>query len=405
MKVSRNIIQLVVGLAVLGVAVGIGWILMKTRPYTEAEVEQQASKIVQVVELEPGNEMIRVSAWGTVIPAREVSIQPQVGGRIIDLHEQLVPGGRLREKEELLRIEAVDYEIALAERIAEKEEAVFEMEVEEGRQVIARREWEQLRGELGSVVPDSSLALREPHLDLSKAMLERADSAIRRARLDLDRTVVRAPFNGMIVEESVEIGQVVEPGRTVCRLVGTDRFWVRATLPMSDLKRIKLPGEGKPGATANIFLDTGNGSAESRDGIVVRLLADLETAGRMARLIIAVDDPLSREAIVDGETRILTPLLLGSYVRVEIEAGRLENVLAVPRLALREGDRLWLVGNDNRVRIAEPEILWTRGETVLVNNVLLDGERLVVSRLRTALPGMLVSPQQLQSRSRLPSDS
>lgn len=405
MKVFRNIIQLVVGLAVLGAAVGIGWILMKTRPRTEAEVEKQASQIVQVVELEPGNETIRVSAWGTVIPAREVSIQPQVAGRIIDLHEQLVPGGRLRENDELLRIEAVDYEIALAERIAEKEEAVFEMEIEGGRQVIARREWEQLESELSATVSDSSLALREPHLELSKAMLERAENAISRARLDLDRTVVRAPFNGMVVEESVEIGQVVEPGRTVCRLVGTDRFWVRATLPMSDLKRIQLPEDDRPGAIANIFLDTGNGKAESRSGAVVRLLADLETAGRMARLIIAVDDPLAREVIEGGEKQSRTPLLLGSYVRVEIEAGRLENVLAIPRLALREGDRLWLVGRNNRIRIAEPEVLWTRGETVLVPDVLLDGERLVVSRLRTALPGMLVSPQQLEARSERPSDS
>ncbi len=86
---------------------------------------------------------------------------------------------------------------------------------------------------------------------------------------------------------------------------------------------------------------------------------------------------------------------MGSYVRVDIEAGHLSDVLTVPRNALREGNRLWVVGQDNRIRIVEPEILWTLPETVLVENQLQSGERLVVSELKSALPGMLVNPQPL----------
>ena len=91
------------------------------------------------------------------------------------------------------------------------------------------------------------------------------------------------------------------------------------------------------------------------------------------------------------------PLLLGSYVKVDIEAGNLAGVLTIPRSALREGNRLWLVGSDNLIRIAEPEILWTRPQTVLVPNILKEGERLVVSELKVALPGMEVDPQPLDA--------
>jgi hypothetical protein len=80
---------------------------------------------------------------------------------------------------------------------------------------------------------------------------------------------------------------------------------------------------------------------------------------------------------------------------VDIEAGQLDGVLSIPRSALHEGNRIWLVGEDKRLRIAEPEILWTRPETVLVPDVRKPGERLIVSELKAAPPGMLVNPQPL----------
>jgi RND family efflux transporter MFP subunit len=398
MKTARVAAQIFIAVVALcAAAIAAGW-LLRSAPETTPEEPQQAAKIVQVIDLKPGKERISVIAWGTVIPAREVTMRPQVGGRVVEQNEALVPGGLLSSGDEMLSIDRADYDLALVERTAELEEAKFESEVERGRQAIAQREWELLKGELPEAESDSSLALREPHLRRTAAMVKKAESAIEKAQLDLERTVVSAPFNGMVVEESVEVGQLLEPTSDICRLVGTDAFWVRATLPMAELSRVRLPEKGKPGAVADIHLDTGNGKAEPWQGTVVRLLADLEDSGRMARLLVQVDDPLDLEEgrdeeLEDGEHR--APLLLGSYVRVDIDAGTLNDVLSIPRAALREGNRLWLVGSDNRLRVVPVEILWTRPETVLVENVLQRGERLVVSELRAALPGMDVSPQVL----------
>ena len=84
-------------------------------------------------------------------------------------------------------------------------------------------------------------------------------------------------------------------------------------------------------------------------------------------------------------------------VEVDIEAGNLENVLKIPRAALREGNRIWLVKPDNRIRIADPEILWRQEETIFISNILQDGERLIVSDLRSALPEMEVRPRLLET--------
>ena len=211
----------------------------------------------------------------------------------------------------------------------------------------------------------------------------------------MDRTVLNTPFNSMVVAEGVEIGQLVEAGDEVCKLVGTDAFWVQVTLPVADLQRIVLPANGEPGAEAEIHLDTGNGKVEPWTGRVIRLLPDLETRGRMARVLVEVSDPMN--AANEGENGAGTPLLLGSYVRVDIDAGRLADVLSVPRESVREGNRLWLVGADDRVRIVEPEILWTFPDTVLVPNLFEEGERLIVSELKAALPEMAVLPRELET--------
>ena len=108
----------------------------------------------------------------------------------------------------------------------------------------------------------------------------------------------------------------------------------------------------------------------------------------MARVLVAVRDPLAGSGKANG-----LPLLLGSYVRVDIDAGELDNVIAIPRTALRDGQRLWGVDEANKLQIHDTELRWVDGETLLVSNTLPAGQKLIISRLRAALPGMDVDPQ------------
>ena len=378
-------------LAVLIAGAIVSALLIWSAPSPATEEETAGAKIVQTRTVTPIDTVINVIAYGPVIPSRKVVVEPQVSGRIIRHHASLVPGGYIAEGEELVAIEPVDYELAVIEREAELEEARYQYEVEKGRQVVAQREWGALRDEIEEVEVNRSLVLREPHLRRTEAMVEKARNAIARAQLDLSRTKVVAPFNAMVLEESVEIGQLADSGSPVCTLIGTDEFWVQATVPISDLKRVRIPEEDAPGAMAMVFLDIGNEGEAIWQGTVVRLLSDLETTGRMARLLVKVDDPLQLRSVDEGSV----PLLLGSYARVEIEVGQLQNVLPIPRLALREGDRIWVAGPDNTLRIRPAEVLWVQRDTVLVPNNLEEGERLIVSELKAALPGMAILPQSL----------
>ena len=396
MKPRRSLILSLVAIAVLGIGVLVAFALIWTAPATKTEDKTRALRNVQTIRIEPRSERITVTAYGPVIPAQRVIVKPEVHGRVIEQHASLVPGGYVEAGEQLIRIDPAEYELALTEQETALEEARFELDVEQGRQVVASREWKLLEDVLTGSDVNRSLVLREPHLRRIEAMLRQATNEIAKAKLDLSRTVVPAPFNAMVLDEFVEVGQLVESGTAICTLVGTDNFWVQATLPLDKLQRIRLPGPDRTGAEATVYLDTGNGKPAAWRGRVERLLSDLETSGRMARVLVSVPDPLA----LNSEGRL--PLLLGSYVRVEIDAGELTDVLSVPRAALREGDRIWVMDANSELQIRDAEILWTRPESVLIANTLKPGEELIVSGLRTALPGMKVTAQPAASSETVP---
>jgi len=368
---------------------GVSYVLLSTGPEITPKEKTSSAKIVQVIPMEPQVLSVAVSAAGSVIPSRKVVIKPQVSGQVIRQSESVTIGGHVRQDDELIRIDSKDYELALAEERSNLEQARFEREVESGRQVIARREWDELQADLNMGDVNQSLVLREPHLRRAEAFMEKATNDIEIAELQLSRTVIKAPFNAMVTEESVEIGQLLSPNSAICELVGTDEFWIQVTIPFSDLKWIRFPNGNQPGAEADVVLDMGNGESATWKGRVIRLLSDLDPLGRMARLVISVEDPLGLKKQSSGKL----PLLLGSYVEVKIAAGDLENTLRVPREALREGNQIWVVGPDNLLKIVQATVLWLEKETVLISNNLEKSDQLVVSDLRVALPEMKVSPQ------------
>jgi len=381
--------KFIVILLIIGFGGCSSLLLILTGPETVPEDKTTAAKIVQTIPLVPQTRSVAVSASGSVVPSRKVVIKPQVSGLVIWQSESVVIGGHVKAGDELIHIDPKDYELALTEKQADFEQARFEREVESGRQVIAKREWGELQSDLDMGEVNKSLVLREPHLRRAEALMEKARNDIEIARLQRSRTVIPAPFNAMVVEESVEVGQLLSPGSDICELVGTDEFWIQATIPFSQLKWVTFPQDGRPGAEAQVILDTGDPEPPTWKGRVIRLLSDLDPLGRMARLLVSVDDPL--DLCRKSGTKL--PLLLGSYVEVKIDAGELEDTLTIPRAALREGNQIWVVGDDNLLKVTPVTVLWRETETVLISNNVEERDRLIVSDLRVALPGMEVSPQ------------
>jgi RND family efflux transporter MFP subunit len=401
-RLSRTLVTVGLFLLTLAIGVGVAVALVKAKPDPKKSSKPQRAYPVEVHAVMESTQAIHVLANGTVISAQEIILQPEVIGRIVWKNPDFVPGGRIKKGAPLLRIDPRDYASAVEQQLAQLESRRLAFDQERSRRVIAQREWD-LFGDAGTpeADPDASgraLALREPHLRSAEASLRAAQTAVDQSRIALSRTQIVAPFNALVQSENVDLGQLVSPNAQLARLVGTDAFWVQASVPVDNLPWIRIPGlNAEQGSSAIVAQQVGAGAVE-RKGHVIRLYGDLDPVGRMARVLVQVDDPMRLDPAVDPVTNAVgegtpdpntsaLPLLLGAYVRVHIDAGQLEGVVEVPRGSLHEGNLVFVADEENKLRIKRPTIVWRRESTVLVRG-LKSGDRVITSQLATPLEGM-----------------
>jgi len=374
-------------LLVLVAGGSIAGFLIFTRPVVEQREPDDPITLVKAEVAQPGPHHVTIPVMGIVRAEREVTLTPEVGGRIVQHSERLVEGGRVEVGDPLIRIDARDYTSAVEMSQADLARARLAVREEKVQQKVAEAEWRDAPPEFSD--ESRAYVMREPHLDAARAQVSSARSRIKKAKRDVGKTIIQAPFDAVVLSESVEIGQLVGPQTPIARLAGIDRFWIQASIPVSQLRFLDIPRintEASQGSSATII--DGAAGGHSREGFVLRLLPTVETRGRMAQLIIAVDDPLGlRTPLAERPT----PLLVGTYVEAEIAGRTLHDVVPVPRLAMIDDAHLWVLTDELRLRSREVEVVWRERGRVFVQKGLARGERFVVSPLPMATEGMIVA--------------
>lgn len=383
---KSKILKVGLPLVVIGLALLAAEALLFFGPTVPKTTREVKPTFVEVLTARVQDEPTVIVAYGTVQVHQRLSVQPEISGRVVQLNPRLVIGETLDQGAALLQIDPRDYQVAVNEQRAALAKAEFELQVELGNQAVAKREWSLLKPAAGEVTTLSrQLALRRPHLKEKRMALAAAKSRLRRAQLNLQRTVLRAPFNALVLQESVEIGQLINPQSSVATLVGTDEFRVQVSVPIQQVEGMTFPEAGhSQGSPVRVIRDRGTGEAVVRQGKVVELLGDVTENGRMAQVLVSIADPLELAKPAQGRR----PLLLGEYVRVEIEGPELHDVIVLPRNAIREGSRVWVKNAENLLDVRPVGVVLSRKDTVVIGQGLRDGEEIITSQVPAAIPGL-----------------
>lgn len=386
----RMLIKITMPVVFLGGGIAGAYFLIINPPSPERKALEEDSTLVEILQAEAGTHVVLLNHIGEVMPAREVTLQPQVSGRLVEIHPNLVPGGRFSAGDVIARIESRDYKYIIEQREADVETARMRLKEEQGRQATAEREWNLLGNEVETSEIGRELALRKPYLENAEATLAAAQSRLNEAKLSLERTVLVAPFHCFVMDEFVDVGQLVSPQSNIATLAGTDQFWINVKLPFDELAWLDIPGfNAEIGSRATVRRDTRIALRIEYEGRILKLLGNMNQT-KMAQLLIGVDDPQR----LGEENAGSLPLLLGDIVRVTLEGKRLDNVIAVPRLALRESttgnDTVWVMDANNRLAIRDVQIVHRRENDVLVNAGIETGDAIVTSRIGVPVPGMLL---------------
>ena len=373
-KTLKGLIPLIV--VVVGV-VAAGFIISARK--TPDRVERPAlGPLVEVVRVQSTDVPVVVDGHGEVVARVAVDVVPQVAGQVVKVHPSLVAGGFFRANEVLVVIDPRDYELALERAQASVARAQVSLQREQAEAVVAREEWDELHP--NEEAP--GLVVREPQIRQAQAELAAANADLSAARLSLERTRVSLPFDGVVVSESVDVGQVVGSANRLARVYGTNFVDVRVPLDSRELAWFDVPSRtGGDGSSAEISVTFG-GTRSTWEGRVTRMEAQVDQTTRMVHVVVEVKDPYAA-------TENRPALLPGTFVDVRILGRTIEGVVPVPRFAIHDGGQLW-VFEDGKLLIRQVQVLRSdRHQTLVASGVEAD-DLVIVSSLDAVTEGMAV---------------
>ncbi len=384
MSLKNKLLKIVLPIVIIIAGFAGMQVLVLSRPSPKKEVRETPGVLVEVRRMKKENRPVVVIGTGTVQPHREANIAPQVGGVVTSLAPNFIAGGFFQKGDLLFSIEDTDYRLAIDRAKAALAAAAYELATVTSQAQVARGEWERLKlEEKGDPNP---LVLYEPQLKNASASVESARAAVKQAEIDLSRTTVYAPFDCLVRSEEIDLGQYVTAGRSVAAVAGTDRAEIVVALPLEELSWLSVPrGDSiEKGSPAKVQLPYGD-RLLTWEGKVVRSLGAVDPRDRMARVVVAVDDPYNRKK---GSSNKRQDLEIGTFVDVEVTGRELSGVFAVPRSALRDESTLWTMDDEGKLRIKPVNVLRRERETLIIRKGLEEGDRVVLTYISGAAEGM-----------------
>ena len=354
--------------------------LMATAPVLEPTAKKPVPTTVRIVEVEPKSVRLMVNSQGSVMPSTESQLIPEVSGRVVWMSPNLVAGGYFTEGQLLVRVDDVDYRNSL-------ERAQATLERAEAEEQHARYEYQRLESLAErNLTSRSQLENSLRAQRVAGANLRDARANYEQAQESLDRTQMSAPFTGLVRSEAVDIGQFISRGSAIATLYASGQVEVRLPIADRQLAFLDLPptlrGELPEGLRPKVTLTTEYaGQQLVWQGEIVRTEAEIDVSSRMVQLVARVPN-------IDGQT----PLTVGLFVNAKIEGLLAEDIVTLPRSALRNNGQVLVVDTDNKLQFRTIKQLRLYQDNVLVKSGLSLGERVCLSPLQTAIEGMTVSP-------------
>jgi RND family efflux transporter MFP subunit len=383
-KISENKLKVILPFVILLAGGLITVAMVKSRAPVPTRPVVEYAPLVRVVEAQPEALRLTVNTQGTVNARTETNLVAQVAGTIVQVSSGFASGGFFEKGDVLLKIDDSDYRVAVATAEGAVAQAKVRLETEEAQAKVAREEWERLgTGE------ESPLATRELQLQEARAALAAAEAVLDKARRDLSRTRISAPFAGRIRAKLADLGEYVAPGVPVASVYSVDVAEVRLPVPDADLAYLDLPVDYRgaaaeePGPEVVLHADFA-GQRHSWQGRIVRVEGEIDPVSRMVHVVAQVEDPYGRHGGGDS-----LPLAVGMFVEAEIMGRLVENAIVVPRTALR-GDRVLVADDEDRLRFRDVDVLRADRGTAVIVGGLNAGERVCVSTLEAVSDGMKV---------------
>ena len=338
---------------------------------------------VEVVTVSTEPRAATIIAQGTVQPSKKIDVISRVSGQILAVSDHFDAGGFFSSGDMMIQIEKSDYELALVRAQSRLSEAQRAVAQERGQARQAQREWRDLGDD-----DANALALRKPQLEAAEAALRAAQGEVEQAQLDLERTTIIVPFNAVIAEKKVEVGQFISAGQPVAHIYSTESVEVRVPLTDRQVRLVNLPMIGDRGGNIEAEVRGVFGGVEHAwTGQIRRIEASINVASQTVFAVVEVEDPYS--VVDEGKT----PLPVGLFVEAHIQGSVIDNAVLLPREALKPGNVIYVI-RDGKLEFVEAQLLQSNSNGALVIAQLNEGEQVITAQMPYAVPGMDIAARE-----------
>ena len=382
-KTLRNLLTAV---AILVVGAALAGALVKMNKKPARQTPPAARPVVSAFRVGGETEPVEVASFGSVKAKRSISVMTRVSGEIVEKSPRFEAGGYFSEGDLLLRIDDTDYILAAEQARANVAQSEFNLARAEEEAQVARREWDRIGGaglaaDAGS--EPTPLVMHEPQLKLARASLEASRAALAQAELNLDRCTMTAPFDGRVLDTSVDAGQYIRAGTALGTIYATDVAEVTVSIADGDLAWIKVdPTSDRDGVPVDVSADFA-GRRHHWEGRAVRLGGSVDSRSRLVSVVVEIPHPYRAE----GDR---PPLIEGMFVDVLFRSDPPAGSVGIPRTALRPGHQVWTIDEDSRLRIRDVQVARAGIKQAILTSGLAVGERVCTSNLQYVTDGMPV---------------
>ena len=385
--VKHTLRNFILGLVLLCASAATAYYLKNNPPKAQREKPPQATFQVESMTAKPQNYTVEIDSYGTIQARTRGTLTAQISGEIIDVADKFRAGSFFEKDDLLLQIDQRDFETNLINAQANVSQAQATVAQEKAQAEQASRDWQRL-GNKGKA-PD--LVLRKPQLSAASAQLEWNKAALEKAKLDLARTQITAPYAGRIISKNVDLGQYVTLGTELGEIFAIDYVEVRLPLTSHDYSQIEIVesyrGENIIATAENspaVKIISNVGEQEYIfEGYISRTEGVFDTTTRQTYVVANVDDPYGKR---NNNT---PPLKIGQFVTARIKGKELNNVFVIPNHAVYQGSYLFVV-EDGIIQRRQVKLVWQDDLSSIVSEGLHADEIVVTTPLNDTVSGTRV---------------
>ncbi len=361
---------LIAGIFAFAFAIAGG--LSQMKPPPEKKDVVTVDLLVDVMPLSVETVDLTVASQGTVRPRTETILSAEVSGAIVSISHKFIPGGVFHENEVLMRIDPTNYVVA----VDQAEALLQQRQIEYDGAAKLRSQGYRAESEYASAA----------------AALASARAELVRANRNQERTYIRVPYDGMVRSKETDLGQYVSTGSRLGVVFATDQAEIRLPLTDKDLAFIDLPDASEisasgEGAGPRVTLTAVQRGQTTRwEGHIVRSEGVVDEKTRVTYAVVRIDDPYQ----LSGSEVGVTPLPMGTFVAATIAGKSVQDVLRIPRSALRGNGQIIIINDDNLVEIRSVDILRADADYAYLLGGAVAGERICLTAIENPINGMRV---------------